>query len=404
MKWLELAIWLIVIGLAITHIALPLAVRLFSSFRLTASELSPWRARGIEWRNKSHAASLIPSWRIELVNWSLGGPAAPGKLTLNVEGVTIRLHKNRKDLSQPDAEQAPKKVRAACYRETLTLQKKRHLPSWFQAIVNYFLHLLLHHWITTAGFLSVRITDVRVIIEELDDLEVRIGDARLAFGHDVTDQPDYQPPLQPDEYSARHATPSSLAADRDSSGTPSKGRPRHAPSPSISKMSKAVWSHAIGNAIARMAFSLRVDDATILLPQRQGSASATGPSSRSSDSTSAKTCAPPFSSINALLKMNKINPALRPSTDEYDKVITLESGSYVHLSLGIGPATQVFDKDNLRIDAQLGALHLSLDGVEKVIAMNKARKQQRGPTNKKPSRIWAEGSIARVGSYRLDRY
>lgn len=114
MKWLVLAVWLVLLGIVVTRIALPLAVRLFSSFRLTASELSPWRVRGVEWRIKSHAASLVPSWRVELVSWSLGGPDAPGKLTLNVEGVTIRLHKKHQapNSNAPDAEEAPKKVSA----------------------------------------------------------------------------------------------------------------------------------------------------------------------------------------------------------------------------------------------------------------------------------------------------
>lgn len=112
MRWLEVLLGLIVLVVLLTHFAIPLAIRLFSSFRLTASEVSPWRIRDLEWRNKSHAASPIPSWRVEAVSWSLGGPEAPGKLTLNVEGVTIRLRKKSQHASNgnSDGAQQLKKV------------------------------------------------------------------------------------------------------------------------------------------------------------------------------------------------------------------------------------------------------------------------------------------------------
>lgn len=238
----------------------------------------------------------------------------------------------------------------------------------------------------------MRITDVRVIVEELDDLEVRLGNARLAFGQDTYVPPPYQPPLQPDEYSARHATPSSQAAEREGLGTPVGRARRHAPSPSISQMSKTVWSHAIGNAIGRMAFSLRVDEATVLIPQRTSESPSSDPAASRAPCPATKELLP---SLNSLLT-TRIDPRLRPSEEGYSKVVMLESPSDVHLSLGIGPATHVFDKDNLRIDAQLGALQVSLDGVEKFVATNKERKMQRALANKTPSQMWAEGSIARV--------
>lgn len=402
MRWLELLLGLIVLVVLLTHFALPLAIRLFSSFRLTASEVSPWRIRDLEWRNKSHAASPVPSWRIEAVSWSLGGPDAPGKLTLNVEGVTIRLHKKSQYASNgnSDASQQLKKVRMPRRRSPAHAQRKRSLPSWLQAVINYFLHLLIHHWVTGAGFLSVHITDVRVAFEELDGLEARLGDARLHFGQDTSVPTYYKPPLEPDEYNARQAAPSTPAgADGDESfATPPRRPPRHSASPSISKMSKVVWSHAIGNAIGRVAFSLRVQDVALLLPHKSPSATST-PLSTSTASTDSPPCsAKSISTFNSLIGRPKVSSALRPSESGYDKVAALESSSDVRLSIGIGPATHFFDKDNLRIDVNLGPLQLSLDGAEKLRAVNKARKQDAPPSTKPPTRIWAEGSMARVSA------
>lgn len=385
MKWLTLFICIVVVAFLVTRVALPWIARLCTSFRLTVHEVSPLRVRGLEWRSKSQADSIVPSWRAELFNWSLGGPAAPGKLTIHVEGVTIRVHKKRPDV---DGHDDPHPKKASLSLGMLTLQKKRPWPSWIQAVINHILHLLLHHWITAAGFLSVHITNVRVIFEDLDGLEVRFSDGRLAFGQDVSVPPAYEPPLQPDEHSTRRAS--------TAGNSPGMSRARrHGPTPSISQMSKAVWSHAIGNAIGRMAFSLRVRDATVLLP-RSSSVAAEKPSH-------AKGAHAAFASLNSVLRnrrgRSRIDPALRPSQSGYERIASLDTPSNILVSLGIGPATEVFDKDNLRADVRLGNLQLGVEGLEKVVAIDKARRKLRDPARQTTSRVWAEGSRARVSTY-----
>ncbi|CAK9780721.1 unnamed protein product [Cutaneotrichosporon oleaginosum] len=365
MRWYSWLIGIALVGLLVTRVALPWAVRFFSSFRFTASELSPLRVRGLEWRMKGQAKTSPPTLRIELINWSLGGPAAPGKLSLNVQGITYRNHKKR-SVNNSDAPHSKK------------------VPSWAKPVVDYLLHLLLHQWITVAGFLSVHITDVRVILEKLDDLEIRISDGRLAFGQDVSIPPAHRPPLQPDEDNPREGSP----ASDEASGTP-RAR-RHAPSPSLSQMSKAVWSHAIGNAIGRMAFSLRVHDVAVLLP-RSSSVTAERPSEGPHT---------PFASLNSVLRNRKRKSKVDSTTTRrvppgYERIVCLDSPSHVLLSLGIGPATQVFDKDNLRVDVRLGNAQLGVGGLEKVIAINKAHRKLKNSSSQGPSRLWAEGSAAR---------
>ncbi|BEI90738.1 uncharacterized protein CcaverHIS019_0308080 [Cutaneotrichosporon cavernicola] len=344
MTWLTLLIWLVVVAFIDTRFVLPWVVRLVSKFRITASELSLFRVRDLGWYMKGQDKSTGPNLGVELINWSFGG-STPGKLTF---------------------------------------KRKWQVPSWFKPVVDYFLHLLLHHWIAVLDFLSVHLTDIRIIVEELDDVEIRISDVRLAFGEDISVPPAYQDPLQPDEYHARRSSTPDAA-----SGTP-RAR-RHAPSPSITQMSKAVWSHAIGNAIGRMAFSLRVQDVTVLLPRPLAAPAEELPQTEESHAA-----LPSLSSVLRNRKRrSKVDAALRPSPSGYQRIASLETPSIILLSLGIGPATQVFDKDNLRADVQLGHLQLGLEGVEKLIAINKARRKLKSPSSNTRSRVWTQGSLAR---------
>ncbi len=305
-----------------------------------------------------------------------------------MQGVTYRQHKKAvKDVVEDAPPQAGPSKACPSYGEVLTMQRKWQVPPWARPVVDYFLHLILHHWVSVMSLLSIHITDVRAIMEELDGLEIRSGDWRLAFGQDISVPPEYRPPLQPDEYGARRASTPGHAPE-----TPRTRR--HAPSPSISQMSKAVWSHAIGNAIGRMAFSLRVSDVTALLPLASRVAA---------EQPSASACEGPhatLASFNSVLRnrkrRSKIDPALRPPPAGYQRIASLTTTSNIMVSLGIGPATQVFDKDNLRADVRFGNLELSLEGLEKVVAINKARRKLKDPASLKPSRVWAEGSLARV--------
>ncbi len=65
MKWLTALIWLAVLAFFLTRVALPWAMRLASRFSLTATELSIWRIRGLEWRKKGRDRSAPPTLRIE---------------------------------------------------------------------------------------------------------------------------------------------------------------------------------------------------------------------------------------------------------------------------------------------------------------------------------------------------
>lgn len=106
MSWIKVLLGLIAFSAFLSYIFIPWAAQVFTRFRLRATKLSPFSALGLEWRSKSQAAASVPTLRVERIFWSWGGSTAHSRVTLNVEGVTFRVHKKTLDGSHS----APKKV------------------------------------------------------------------------------------------------------------------------------------------------------------------------------------------------------------------------------------------------------------------------------------------------------
>jgi hypothetical protein len=115
MSWIKVLLGLIVFSLFLTHVVIPRAALVFTRFRLRATKIGPLSARGLEWRSKSHAAHLLPTLSIDRVYWSWGGCAPGSRVTLNVEGVTLRV---RQKEHNEEEEPARKKVRSSFIKVT----------------------------------------------------------------------------------------------------------------------------------------------------------------------------------------------------------------------------------------------------------------------------------------------
>lgn len=96
MFWVKVLVSFIAFSLTLSYVVIPWAVQFASSFRLRATKLSPLSARGIEWRDKGSANASEPTLRVDRVYWSLGGCTTGARLTLNIEGVTVRVSKKAK--------------------------------------------------------------------------------------------------------------------------------------------------------------------------------------------------------------------------------------------------------------------------------------------------------------------
>lgn len=124
MSWLKIVLGIIVFSLTLSYIVIPWAAQLASSFRLRATKLSPLSSRGIEWRDKGSAHAAEPTLRVERVYWSVGGCTKGGRLTLNVEGVTIRVPKRQKSAPEKPKVRSPYAVLTCSAKEKASSSNK----------------------------------------------------------------------------------------------------------------------------------------------------------------------------------------------------------------------------------------------------------------------------------------
>ncbi|KAL7425082.1 Protein SABRE [Cryptotrichosporon argae] len=103
---------LVLIGLAVvaSYVILPTLADTLSDGRIRSTSISPLSARGVEWRSKAHATSILPTLRLERIRLAWGGlrDAETGVCVLRVDGVSLRVRGGDKTEAKGDA--TPRKV------------------------------------------------------------------------------------------------------------------------------------------------------------------------------------------------------------------------------------------------------------------------------------------------------
>lgn len=289
-----------------------------------------------------------------------------------------------------------------------------------QRLLNYFFHFLVLNWANVAAFFAIRVVDIKVIVEDLQDVEITVSNVKLA----ITREPQAPPPstsFNPDEdvspqlFASPPMSPSvcsegvggqwpSVVPLRSPTARRMESFHRRASSihTTVSKTASHIWSHAIGSAVDRVTFSLSVSEVAVLLPRSASPVAASNSlphlSQKSSNGSLNASAPRGFDPISSLLKLRQYSPL---GIDEgYEKLLAIENESTLTTCIGFGPNRPILTENNVRADVNVGPLHLSLDGVEKLQALAELRPRapRRAPPpefTSKPS-IWEPSGLPRV--------
>lgn len=280
---------------------------------------------------------------------------------------------------------------------TSSSQKKK-IPDSLQRLFNYLFHFVVLNWSTLATYFAIRIVDIKVILEDLQDVELTVNTIRLGVTREHLQAP-YAPSLNPDEEAPQlHSSPP-MSPSVDSGYEPTMPQvPKRSPNArrmanihrratsihtTMSKTASHIWTHAIGSAIDRVTVCLNISDIAVLLPRSTDpmAASTSLPhlSQKSSNGSlkQASTRSATFDPIVSLLKMRQYTPL---GVDEgYEKLFVVENQSTITACIGFGPNLPFLAHDNLHTTADIGTLHLSLDGAEKLQQLAKLRPRRAPP-------------------------
>lgn len=289
--------------------------------------------------------------------------------------------------------------------------QKMGLPPAVKRSLSRFFHLILSNWSKVARLLSIRVADVRVILEDMGGAETTIEE--ICFGLDrVAPCPPPAPPLNPDEKplvgSPAHSPSVDSMGDffrgrRQDSGRSSFHRRASSIHNTIqstfTKTASHLWSHATGSAVERITFSTSIHNIALLSPKSQTSV----PNSSSFPNLSSKTASGGTHRPTGLTTLGPINSLLklRPSTTTFkeerlEKLLVIEGHSSITVCVGFGPNRSVLDRDNLRTILDIGTVHASLEGVEKIQALSKLRPKKTKPASDSATPVWAREGTPRV--------
>ena len=168
-----------------------------------SSSFTLFSARGLEWREASRKNAVVPTLRLERVHWAWGGLDGEdvGLFILKLDGVSFRV--SRKDGSTVKEDAISERQVTSLLLRKLIQQPSRPTSSYTNKVTSSVLRLFIHHYPSIARVVSLQVSDVRVVFDDLDGLEVTIRDFRLGvkvnFEGDVDASPTSKPssPMSP---------------------------------------------------------------------------------------------------------------------------------------------------------------------------------------------------------------
>ena len=314
------------------------------------------------------------------------------------------------------------------------------MGKWPSRILYYILHLAIHHYPSIARIVSIQVTDIRVIFEELDGLELGVKDFRAGLGVNFEGNIDgvepliEQVPLSP-EASAKEfkraypllsprldfspgASPTtsplnqfssfSFSGSNDNGDSTSEAEPVR-----VSRMTHAkrrasviqsrmtstvasVWSRAIGRAHGSVSLATSIRDFSITLPYRGSDLKSTSSVPESPPATgimhqasikplNSKTKPMSFRSVGSfrsMLRSKLSGSTLNTPDGGSELLLSLDGTSHLALHLGFGPRQGLLGEDTLRTSVRLANFNASLDGVEKLHALSRTHEKSQDSSHK----------------------
>jgi hypothetical protein len=426
----------------------PVLFRALTNFRV--SSFSPLSAYGLEWRSTSQANAASPTLRVQRARWAWGGYKGDdvGLVVLRLEGVMFRV---RKGHQQKHDEEPPRKPKVSTRPNVADQQPSGRLAFCKSKIISSLLHLFIHHYPGLARIVSVHVSDIRLVFEELGGLELAVGDFRLGVkvdfeGFVVPDAPSapafsptaekrgnpledadlsFSPPPSPVIYTSfthpfggtLSPSPTTEKSNREwpepmSRLSHARRRASHHYS-KVSTTASQIWSRAIARAHGSVSFSASVDDVSIVVPREPDPKPARQRMSDLPNGKSQASSRPPSlgrlrseslparpKSFASAQSLNSIFRGLSGRSEPapelgFDRLVWVEGMSRAVFGLGFGPKKGLLGEDTLKTTVELGKLQTSLGGVERIQELVKAR----APTEREEQprkKQWSPRAMPRV--------
>ena len=275
--------------------------------------------------------------------------------------------------------------------------------------------------------ISIQISDIRFVFDDLDYLEVTVKDVRLGvqvnFDHksiidptstnlngrdacDFVKQPfantlprdEFSPPGSPLTTAPPPSSFGKIVDDGNRDRRPSRATVfQHRMTSSVSQF----WMRVFARAQGHVSFAASVQDINVFQPYRGDGTSQPGPvvKYRSTAKEPGKSSIgfTPVDTIHNLLQLKSSRPRQEPET-EYDRLVVLEGVSRFKFDLGFSPKKPLLGEDSLRMNIDLGQIHTSLEALERISSVKKNPAPESQRPKKSPEERWAPESVPRVSN------
>ena len=428
--------------LLLVYFGLPQILAYRTQFRF--SSISPRSARGIEWRPKSQHAAVVPTVRIERVGWGWGGRTADdvGWVVIRIEGVAVRVRR-----ATLDAAAAAASDKARYPKRTGGSRVER----WAVFLATRTLHLVVHHWFGLARLFSIQVTDLRIIFDDLDGMEVTIDDARaglkvifegkvdramldpsmLSCSPDSTPRlgHPFSPPQSPDmlcspavarfsdPFSPVHSLiPLRPCPDPEERFIARTRRQASVFQSAVSSSVFSIWTHAVGRGKGSVSLTASVSGLAVILPHfnppqpasarpslgdlnGHGLRSLCHKASAKSLKEDSRPTAFPLHSSKSVFPSTNSRYGITSGDGGLEKLLEVDGRSVAVLGMGFAPHKGLLGEGTLSASMDVGNVKTSLGALEKVQEMVQERKARERPVPDPPRRIrnrWSPRGTLRV--------
>lgn len=317
-------------------------------------------------------------------------------------------------------------------------QPPRRISRLGMRILTWLLHALIQHSPIIAQVLSISLIDSRIIIAELDGLEVTlkrftIGTVIDFKGRDDSPLPTgmLSPPMSPDLDSAHGnlsppSSPLVYMSFNDPFATSPKPIPAEEPVSSsfggFARLSQAkrratksyirvtsttgqIFRRAMGRAYGSVSINIAFTDIAVILPHDTAPSE---PPRQAPQAIPSPGCKPRFTQFKPpFLRTLSAAPSQLAAADEglgFTTLATLEGVSTTRIGLGFGPRKGWLAEDTLTAEINLADLGARVDGLERVSYMLKRRKESKrniDTVDRGKKNPWAPSALPRVSIFSL---
>jgi hypothetical protein len=326
-------------------------------------------------------------------------------------------------------------------------QLRKGISAYGRRKLTQVLYLIIHHWSSIDRLVSIKLTDIRLIFDDLDSVELTVKEVTTAGiinfegSSSESSSTPYSSQSSRSKASSRDfplaqsdepapTSSSSVSGPQFTLGEPtepstvsrslpaSPDQKQHRVKGMGSKMTSSasqIWSRAIGRAHGSIGLNMSITDVDVILPFQNPSfplaTKVSMPNLPKSRMSVQPSSASMYSSYETPLRspsfasLPSLNKLFRPSRPRYavpfkggyERLFALNGTSRISLSMGFSPRKGLLGEDTLSTNIALGTLTTSLGSVEKLIELREVSTPSSGDDNNRtPEALWSSYGSLRV--------